>query len=99
MTRVTPASIAYIATQVSSDIHSARLVFPCAFSAIRLWQTRFALSSSSVFSRTDTITDSERFCNSILELFDDVEEKAEVEDLLVWWNRYGLSTAEVTSAQ
>ena len=51
-------------------------------------QARFSLSSSSVFSRTDTLTDSERFYNSILELFDDAEEKEEVDDLLVWWNRY-----------
>jgi hypothetical protein len=55
-------------------------------------QTRFALSSSSVFSRTDTSTDSERFYNSVLELFDDIEEREEVEELLVWWNRCGLLT-------
>lgn len=41
-----------------------------------------------MFSRTDTTTDSERFYNSVLELFDDDKEKEEVEDLLVWWNRY-----------
>ncbi|KAI0055415.1 hypothetical protein BV25DRAFT_1815634 [Artomyces pyxidatus] len=64
MTRVTPASIAYVATQV-----------------------RFALSSSSIFSRTDTVTDSERFYNSVLELFEDPDEQNEVDDLLVWWNR------------
>ncbi|KIM77880.1 hypothetical protein PILCRDRAFT_824854 [Piloderma croceum F 1598] len=64
MTQVTPASIAYLATQV-----------------------RFALSSSPVFSRTDTVTDSERFYNSMLDLFEDVEEKEEVNDLLTWWNR------------
>lgn len=60
----TPASIAYIATQV-----------------------RFALSSSPVFSRTDSATDSERFYSSILEVLDDPDEKKEVDDLLVWWNR------------
>jgi hypothetical protein len=54
-----------------------------------LFQVRFALCSSSVFSRTDTVTDSERFYNTILDLFDDVEEQEEVNDLLVWWNRYG----------
>jgi hypothetical protein len=42
---------------------------------------------SAVFSRTDITTDSERFYNSILELFDDDDEKVEVEDLLAWWNR------------
>jgi len=41
-----------------------------------------------VFSRSDTTTDSERFYNSILDLFEDVEEQAEVNDLLMWWNRY-----------
>jgi hypothetical protein len=40
-----------------------------------------------VFSRTDITTDSERFYNSILELFDDDEEKDEVNDVLGWWNR------------
>jgi hypothetical protein len=54
-----------------------------------LFQVRFALCSSSVFSRSDTVTDSERFYNTILDLFDDVEEQEEVNDLLVWWNRYG----------
>jgi len=34
------------------------------------------------------VTDSERFYTSILELFDDVEEKNEIDDLLTWWNRY-----------
>jgi hypothetical protein len=95
MTQVTPASIAYIVTQVSSNLHSIQLVL----NAIRLWQTQFALSSSSVFSRTNTTTDSERFCNSILELFDDVEEREEVEDLIIWWNQYDLHVAKVTCAQ
>jgi len=64
MTQVTPASIAYIATQV-----------------------RFSLSSSAVFSRTDTITDSETFYNSILDFLEEADEKEEVNDLLAWWNR------------
>ncbi|KAF9241307.1 hypothetical protein BU15DRAFT_87241 [Melanogaster broomeanus] len=50
-------------------------------------QARFALTSAQVFSRTDLITDSERFYNSILEFLDDPEEKDEVDQLLVWWNR------------
>ena len=50
-------------------------------------QARFALSSSAVFSRTDTVADSERFYTSLLELLDDVDEREEVGDLLVWWNR------------
>jgi len=63
MTRVTTASLAYVATQL-----------------------RFALSSASVFCRSDTLTDSERFYVSVLEFLDDPEEKAEVDDLLNWWN-------------
>jgi hypothetical protein len=48
----------------------------------------FALTSSPVFSRTDTVTDSETFYSSILELFGDTDEKEEVAELLIWWNRY-----------
>ncbi|TEB25376.1 hypothetical protein FA13DRAFT_1637455, partial [Coprinellus micaceus] len=64
MTHVTPASIAYVATQV-----------------------RFALSSASVFSRTDRETDSETFYTSTLELLEDPEEQDEVKQLLTWWNQ------------
>ncbi|KAG2130214.1 hypothetical protein DEU56DRAFT_914838 [Suillus clintonianus] len=49
-------------------------------------QVRFALSSSSVFSRTDTTTDSETFYHSLLDLLEDPEECQEVDDLLTWWN-------------
>jgi hypothetical protein len=49
-------------------------------------QVRFALSSTPVFSRTDTVTDSERFYSTVLDLFEDVEEEQEVNDLLTWWN-------------
>lgn len=35
------------------------------------------------------MTDSEWFYTSILDLFEDVEEAEEVNDLLTWWNRYG----------
>ena len=51
-------------------------------------QARFALTSAQVFSRTDLITDSERFYTSILDLLDDTDEKDEVDQLLMWWNRY-----------
>ena len=51
------------------------------------------LSSSPVFSRTDTVTDSEKFYNLILDLFEDTEEKEEVDNLLMWWNRYMLILA------
>ena len=43
--------------------------------------------SSPVFSRTDTVTDSERFYNSLLELLEDLDEQQEVNELVVWWNR------------
>lgn len=45
------------------------------------------MTSAQVFSRTDLITDSERFYNSILELLNDREEREEVEQLMLWWNR------------
>ncbi|KAF6750851.1 hypothetical protein DFP72DRAFT_851379 [Ephemerocybe angulata] len=64
MTCVTPASVAYITTQL-----------------------RFALSSASIFSRTDKETDSETFYTSVLELFEDPEEQDEVKALMAWWNR------------
>jgi hypothetical protein len=53
-------------------------------------QVRFALCSTSIFSRSDAVTDSETFYNSILDFLEDVEEKAEVEDLLNWWNKHVL---------
>jgi hypothetical protein len=33
------------------------------------------------------MTDSETFYSSILELFEDADEKEEVTELLTWWNR------------
>jgi hypothetical protein len=48
------------------------------------------LSSTAAFSRSDTITDSQRFYTSVLDLFDDVDESAEVNELMTWWNRYEL---------
>lgn len=41
-----------------------------------------------MFCRSDTLTDSERFYVTVLEFLDDPEEKAEVDDLLNWWNWY-----------
>ncbi|KAH6906981.1 hypothetical protein BKA70DRAFT_1372276 [Coprinopsis sp. MPI-PUGE-AT-0042] len=49
-------------------------------------QVRFALSSSPTFSRTDLITDSERFYGSVIEAFNDENEKENVEALLAWWD-------------
>ncbi|KAG0694144.1 hypothetical protein DFH29DRAFT_1006603 [Suillus ampliporus] len=56
-------------------------------------QVRFALSSSSVFSRTDTSTDSETFYHSLLDLFEDPDESKEVTELLIWWNRQVFPTS------
>jgi hypothetical protein len=60
-------------------------------------QVRFALSSSPVFSRTDSVTDSERFYNTVLDLFDDVEEQVEINELLMWWNRYVIYNTSLRS--
>ncbi|KAG1789484.1 uncharacterized protein HD556DRAFT_1433656 [Suillus plorans] len=49
--------------------------------------------SSSVFSRTDTTTDSENVYHSLLDLFEDPEESKEVDDLLTWWNRQVFPTS------
>ncbi|KAF8546877.1 hypothetical protein OG21DRAFT_1479608 [Imleria badia] len=49
-------------------------------------QARFALSSTQVFLRTDLVTDSEHFYNSILELLEDPNEKDKVDTLTAWWN-------------
>lgn len=82
MTQVTPASIAYVATQVSE--YTSAYFEPFDNESL---QIRFSLTSSPMFSRTDTVTDLERFYNSILDFFDDVDEKEEVDELLTWWNR------------
>ena len=51
----------------------------------------FILTSAQVFSCTDLVTDSKCFYTSILELLLDPDEKEEVHQLLIWWNRYGPS--------
>lgn len=51
-----------------------------------MMQVRFALSSSSVFSRTDTTTNSEHF----YEILEDPEEQQEVQALMKWWNMWAL---------
>ncbi|KAH6879639.1 hypothetical protein BKA70DRAFT_1378314 [Coprinopsis sp. MPI-PUGE-AT-0042] len=56
------------------------------FRSTLLVYVRFALSSSPTFSRTDLITDSERFYSSVIEAFYDKREKANVEALLAWWD-------------
>ncbi|KAI0065330.1 hypothetical protein BV25DRAFT_1913920 [Artomyces pyxidatus] len=49
-------------------------------------QVRFALSSAGVFVRTDLTTASEYFYRTLLDFLNDPEERAEVNDLLSWWN-------------
>ncbi|KAL4075226.1 hypothetical protein V8B97DRAFT_2022238 [Scleroderma yunnanense] len=44
-------------------------------------------SDFSVFLCMDTVMDSEQFYNLLLELFEDPDEKQQVNELLVWWNR------------
>ncbi|KAG2054381.1 hypothetical protein BDR06DRAFT_982439 [Suillus hirtellus] len=56
-------------------------------------QVRFALSSSSVFSQTDTTTDSETFYHSLLDLLEDPEEYKEIDKLLTWWNHQVFPTS------
>ncbi|EGO02678.1 hypothetical protein SERLA73DRAFT_47713 [Serpula lacrymans var. lacrymans S7.3] len=51
-------------------------------------QVRFALTFLPVFMKSDTVTDSESFYNSILNLFDDLDKIEEVLELLIWWNQY-----------
>ena len=45
-------------------------------------------STWEVFSHTDLITNLEHFYTSILDLLGDLDEKDEVNQLLMWWNRY-----------
>lgn len=60
----------------------------CAARAEYCFKARFALSSSRVFNRTNTVTDSEKFYNSVLEVLEDPDETKEVDALLAWWNRW-----------
>ncbi|KAF8225591.1 hypothetical protein L208DRAFT_1305560, partial [Tricholoma matsutake] len=49
-------------------------------------QVRFTLSSSTMFTRSDMIMDSEHFYNSILQFLEDADENNEADALLIWWN-------------
>lgn len=79
MRSVSKASIAYVATQVCRMKSSLVSHWSLAGS--------ICIIVGTVFSRTDLITDSERFYISILDLLSDPEEKEEVDLLLLWWNR------------
>lgn len=43
--------------------------------------------SCPTFTRSDTVTDSERFYNSVLDFLEDPDEQEVVNDLMVWWNQ------------
>ncbi|KAG1731019.1 hypothetical protein EDB19DRAFT_1896981 [Suillus lakei] len=49
---------------------------------------KFSLNLSSVLSHMDTITNSENFYHSILDLLEDPDESEEVADLMMWWTRF-----------
>ncbi|KAG1866328.1 hypothetical protein C8R48DRAFT_747584 [Suillus tomentosus] len=51
-------------------------------------QIQFSLTSSSVFSRTNMVTDSENFYHSILDLLEDPDEIEEVANLMTWWTQF-----------
>lgn len=86
MTRVTYGSLAYVATQ------ARQITFYMSHHLNRILQARFALTSSPTFTRSDTVTDSERFYSSILDYLEDPDEQDEVDGLMVWWNQYGRFT-------
>ncbi|KAF8835105.1 hypothetical protein BDN67DRAFT_1015840 [Paxillus ammoniavirescens] len=67
-------------------IHGMRFVTKASIAYVAT-QTCFALTSAQVFSRTDLVTDSECFYNSIMELLNDADEKDEFDQLLSWWNQ------------
>ncbi|TFK21027.1 hypothetical protein FA15DRAFT_682285 [Coprinopsis marcescibilis] len=75
------------ATQLSnSSIHGMKASSSSIFNSLLPPKVRFALSSSLTFTRTDTITDSERLYNTLLEFLEDPEEHVEVKALVSWWN-------------
>ncbi|KZP21867.1 hypothetical protein FIBSPDRAFT_910647 [Athelia psychrophila] len=47
---------------------------------------RFAMSSSACFSRTDYVTDSEKFYKTVMELFNDTRARTRMNELKTWWN-------------
>ncbi|KIM89667.1 hypothetical protein PILCRDRAFT_60453, partial [Piloderma croceum F 1598] len=70
----------------NAHIHGMTHVTPASIASIAT-QAQFALSSSSVFSRTDAVTSLEGFYNSILDLLHDADEQEESKSLIIWWNR------------
>ncbi|KAG1872214.1 hypothetical protein F4604DRAFT_1925822 [Suillus subluteus] len=67
-------------------LHGMKSMIKGSFAYIAM-QIQFSLSSLSVFSCTDTVTDSKNFYHSILDLLEDPDESEEVGDLMTWWTR------------
>ncbi|KAG1809157.1 uncharacterized protein BJ212DRAFT_1448863 [Suillus subaureus] len=68
-------------------LHSMKSITKGSLAYIAM-QVQFLLSSSSVFSHTDTVMNSENFYHSILDLLEDSEESEEVGDLMMWWTHH-----------
>lgn len=49
---------------------------------------RFALGTRGTFSSKDTIADSQTFYNVILAFLNHPDELENVNELIVWWNKY-----------
>ncbi|TFK20304.1 hypothetical protein FA15DRAFT_599991, partial [Coprinopsis marcescibilis] len=87
MTSVTIASIVYIATQVTTTALTTCLVL-LNLSLNARSQVRFALTNAEPFSRSDRVTDSQSFYQSLYRFLDNPDYHEEVDDLLKWWNRW-----------
>ena len=85
MTRVTPASIAYVAMLVRVLSHASS---PRGLLTPTLDQVRFVLGSATCFSRKDTVSDSERFYLTVYDFLTNPQERQNVGELLQWWDRY-----------
>ncbi|KAG2046382.1 hypothetical protein BDR06DRAFT_985610 [Suillus hirtellus] len=68
-------------------LHGMKSVTKASLAYIAM-QIQFSLSSSSVFLRTDIVTDSENFYHSILDLLEDPDESQEVVNLMTWWTHH-----------
>ncbi|KAH6887773.1 hypothetical protein BKA70DRAFT_1122102, partial [Coprinopsis sp. MPI-PUGE-AT-0042] len=71
----------------NARIHGMTSVTRASLAYICTQVVRFSLTSASIFSRSDSETDSETFYNSVLDLLEDPEEQEEVKDLLTWWDK------------
>ncbi|KAH6887786.1 hypothetical protein BKA70DRAFT_1443450 [Coprinopsis sp. MPI-PUGE-AT-0042] len=67
-------------------IHGMTRVTPPSLAYIAM-QVRFALSSTSTFSRNGLQDDNQRFYENLLETFDSLMSPKMLEDLLQWWDQ------------